>query len=93
MYNLIYLLNPPDSWMYKFDQDDSSINSEMRKFKERASPEEICEGDRCECLIALCKEAYSYEYEEEPNYAMLRFMLESELLKLNVLPDKLFSFL
>lgn len=93
VYNMIYLLNPPNSWMYRFDQDDSSPQSEIRKFKQRASPEEICEGERCHVLIELCKEAYSYDYEDEPRYGLLRFILKKELLKLNVLPDKFYSFL
>ena len=91
VYNLIYLLNPPNCWLYRFDHTTDPAE-EMRKFKESATPKEICEGERGECLIELCKEAYSYEYEDMPRYGVLKFLLEKELMKLNVIPDKYYSF-
>ena len=65
----------------------------MRDFKANALPEEICEGDRCGCITDLCAEAYSYKYDEIPRYGVLKFILENELIKLNVVPDKIYSFL
>jgi serine/threonine protein kinase len=92
VYNLIYLLNPKDCWMYKFLETDDPIG-EMRDFKEKASPQQICAGDRCQCIIQLCEEAYSYDYDSKPRYGVLKFILENELMKLNVIPDKIYSFL
>ena len=65
----------------------------MTEFKQKATPEEICAGERCGCLIELCSEAYSYGYDEKPRYGVLKFILEKELLKLNVIPDNIYSFL
>ena len=92
VYNMIYLLNPYNSWMYRFLRTGDPIN-DMMKFKAKASAEEICEGERCECILDLCKEAYSYDFEEAPRYGVLKFILEQELLKLEVIPDKNYSFL
>jgi hypothetical protein len=49
----------------------------------------VCEG--VSYLVPLLKEAYSYEYSDEPQYGKLIFMLEFELLNMNCLPDKYFS--
>jgi hypothetical protein len=65
----------------------------MKNFKVKATPEEICFGERCECLIPICKEAYSYGYEDEPHYGTLIFMLEMELLKIYCVPDNIFTFM
>ena len=92
VYNLIYLLNPKDSWMYRF-QDAQDPVAVMRDFKVNALPKEICEGDRCGCITDLCAEAYSYKYDEMPRYGVLKFILENELIKLNVVPDQIYSFL
>ena len=65
----------------------------MRDFKQKATPEDICAGERCSCITKLCQEAYSYEYDSKPRYGVLKFLLENELMKLNVIPDNIFSFL
>ena len=58
-------MNPEVSWVYDILNADN-IQEEMRNFKIRATPEDICFGERCQCLIPICKEAYSYAYEDEP---------------------------
>jgi len=78
--------------MYRFLTTEDPIE-QMREFKANASPEEICAGDRCDCITALCAEAYSYQYDAMPRYGVLKFILENELLKLNIIPDKIYSFL
>ena len=65
----------------------------MRDFKQKATPEEICAGERCSCITKLCQEAYSYDYDSKPRYGVLKFLLENELMKMNVIPDNIFSFL
>lgn len=65
IYNLVYLMNPEVSWIYDI-LNSSNIQEEMRNFKIKATPDEICFGERCKCLIPICKEAYSIGYEEEP---------------------------
>jgi hypothetical protein len=46
----------------------------MAKFKKLASPEEICVG-RALPFVPLLVEAYSYRYDETPNYGKLRFLI------------------
>ena len=42
-------------------------------------------------LLPLLKEAYKYDYYEEPQYGKLIFMMEHALLQMNCVPDKYFS--
>lgn len=65
----------------------------MRKFKVLAAPEEVCKGHRLRCILELCKEAYSYDYDATPRYGILRFLLEKELLEMHIVPDNVYSFL
>ena len=78
--------------MYKFLETEDPFK-EMRDFKLKATPEDICGGDRCSIITKLCQEAYSYDYDSKPRYGVLKFILENELIKLNVIPDNIFSFL
>ena len=78
--------------MYRFLRDRDPVNN-MRDFKAKASPQEICAGERCFSIIDLCTEAYSYAYDETPRYGVLKFILENELIKLDVIPDNIYSFL
>lgn len=59
VYNLVYLLNPEVSWVYDI-LNSSNVQEEMKNFKVKATPEDICHGERCDCLIPLCREAYRY---------------------------------
>jgi hypothetical protein len=49
----------------------------------------VCES--APYLSPLLKEAYSYEYADEPQYGKLIFMMEHALIKMNCVPDKYFS--
>ena len=49
-------------------------NLKSRKnFIMESSAEEFCEG--AECLAPVLSEAYSYEYEDTPNYFKLKMIL------------------
>lgn len=85
-------MNPEVSWVYDI-LNSHNIQEEMRNFKVKATPEEICFGERCQCLIAICHEAYNIGYDEEPQYGKLIFMLEMELFKLYCIPDNVFNFM
>ena len=61
----------------------------VRAFKLNSTPEEVC--DSATFLMPLLKEAYSYDYSDEPQYGKLIFMMEHELIKMNCVPDKYFS--
>ena len=78
--------------MYRFLETEDPLKA-MRDFKLKATPEDICGGDRCSIITKLCQEAYSYDYDSKPRYGVLKFILENELIKLNVIPDNIFSFL
>ena len=43
------------------------------------------------CLIPLCKTAYSYDFEDEPQYGVLIYLLELEIIELRGIPDKSYS--
>lgn len=64
---------------------------EMKAYKLSTTPEEFCSDPRTSCLIEILKEAYSYEYEDTPRYGVMKFMLQKELMALNCIPDKYFS--
>lgn len=85
-------MNPDKSWIYDILNSDN-IQEEMRNFKFKSTPEQICEGDRCQSLIPLCKEAYATTYEERPQYGKMIFMLEMELFKMFCIPDNVYSFM
>ena len=85
-------MNPDKSWIYDILNSDN-IQEEMRNFKFKSTPEQICAGERCQSLIPLCKEAYSTGFEEKPQYGKMIFMLEMELFKMYCIPDNIFSFM
>lgn len=92
VHNLVYLLNPKNQEVeYIMEQDD--VFSGMGDYKLSASPEDVCSEDICKCLIPLLAEAYSYDFEEKPQYGKLKFMLEHELLKINCIPDLAFTWM
>jgi casein kinase 1 len=45
VYNMVYLMNPDNSWIFEI-LSSSNIHEEMRLFKNRATPEDICKGER-----------------------------------------------
>jgi hypothetical protein len=85
-------MNPEISWVYDI-LNSTNIQEEMRNFKIKATPEEICKGERCQCLIPICQEAYSIGFMDEPQYGKLIFMLEMELFKMFCIPDNVFNFM
>ena len=85
-------MNPDKSWIYDILNSDN-IQEEMRNFKFKSTPEQICDGERCQSLIPLCKEAYNTAYEERPQYGKMIFMLEMELFKMFCIPDNIFTFM
>jgi hypothetical protein len=43
--------------------------------------------------VPILNEAYSYSFEEAPQYGVLRFLLEKEILKLGCIPDTHYSWM
>ena len=71
--------------------DASDPHAAMAKFKQETTPEDICKDQRAQFLIPLMKESYSIGYDEEPQYGRIIFMMENELLNMNCIPDKYFT--
>ena len=92
IYNLVYLLNPPNFRMVKIMESDN-VFAAMKSYKVGTSPEKVCSESVLECLRPILSEAYSYGYDEKPQYGKLKFLLEHELLKMHCLPDDAFSWL
>jgi hypothetical protein len=44
-------------------------------------------------LVPVLKEAYSYEFKDKPNYGVLKFLLEKQIMELYGLPDTHYSWL
>ena len=65
----------------------------VRELKCNSTPKQFCYGKRIEIFGDILEEAYSYEYEEEPNYGKLKFMLKSLLLNSGYIPDHLYSWI
>ena len=68
---------------------------EMKQFKLVASPADIChdKANRGKCLELFIKEAYSYEFDERPQYGVLKAILENAILEEYALPDTAYSWM
>ena len=51
----------------------------------------MCDSRRAKFLAPVMAEAYKLEYDEEPQYGKLIFILKSALLNLSCIPDRYFS--
>ena len=69
------------------------ISYESSLLEKSKSPEGLFTARKAKMLIPLLEEAYSYKYDERPNYGKLRFLLESILLNNETLPDKQYSWI
>jgi len=87
VYNLLFLMDSQDSW---FATKLNTEYSELVEFRLKADASEICGGNRCEALIPLYEEVYSYGLNEKPNYGKLKFLLEMELVDSFCKPDKFY---
>jgi hypothetical protein len=90
VYNLLFLMDPTNSWFEKFM---TVPYKETIKFKLAATSDELCGGERCGCLKDVYNEAYSYALNEEPNYGKMIHILKKELMLIHCVPDRIFSFL
>ena len=80
-------MDSQDSW---FATKLETEYSELVEFRLKADASEICGGNRCEALIPLYEEVYSYGLNEKPNYGKLKFLLEMELLDSYCKPDSFY---
>ena len=59
---------------------------QVLKLKLEMSPSEVCK--EAPFLITFAKHVYELEFEEEPNYSYLKFVLIKNLLDVNIVPSK-----
>ena len=71
--------------------ESENLFSDMSEYKLQASPQEICSDERIKCFLPILEEAYSYSYDETPQYGKLIFLLENELMKMSCIPDNFFT--
>jgi hypothetical protein len=57
-----------------------------------ASAKDLCEKAQTPFLADILEEAYSYEYDQKPDYGKLKFLLTKQLLDMDLLPSTKFSF-
>lgn len=50
--------------------------------------QELCTEFRSKHMQDFADEVFSIDFKERPNYGKLRFLLERNLLNLNIIPDK-----
>ena len=55
------------------------------------SAKEFCDFPRFSIMEPLLEEAYSYGYDEKPNYEKLKFIMKSILFKIGYIPDYHYS--
>ena len=65
----------------------------LKMFKCNSSAKEFTMGARTSFLEPLLEEAYSYTFEEKPNYGKLIFMMKKIILDFGFIPDNRFFFL
>ena len=63
----------------------------ITNYKLTMGPKELLSQPRINFLIPALEEAYSYSYDEQPNYRKLQFLLEKVLLLANKVPTSQFS--
>jgi hypothetical protein len=58
----------------------------FREFKIKATAEEFCSLNECEFLTRALEECYALRYDEQPDYAKIKFTLQKALLEEHLLP-------
>lgn len=75
IYTLIYCLDG-FKHILKHAPDESKIGP----FKLRAKAREMCSGPKTFNLTQVLEEAYSYKYDQRPNYDKLKFLIRESML-------------
>ena len=58
----------------------------FREFKTQETAQEFCEVADCEFLRDALQECYAIEYDQEPDYAKIKFLLQKALLEEEIVP-------
>ena len=83
-----------EEFMFLRDETLSDYENlcKLQKLKQVTTVEEICQTSNCNHFIEFGKLAYSIEFDEEPNYNKLRFLLEKNLLQQDIVPTRKICF-
>ena len=83
-----------EEFMFLRDETLSDYENlcKLQKLKQVTTVEEICQTSNCNHFIEFGKLAYSIEFDEEPNYNKLRFLLEKNLLQQGIVPTRKICF-
>lgn len=68
-----------------------NTNENLLAFKQKATAEEFCTACHAQFMTDFLQEAYSYKYDQAPDYVKLQFLLKKALLDMNLTPDGRFS--
>lgn len=63
----------------------------IKRLKNTLKPKQFCNLSNCEYFIDFAQAIYKLEFEEEPDYNFLRFLLAKNLLEQNTFPDNEFD--
>ena len=63
----------------------------FRRYKKSVTSKKFCEKNDCEFLIEALEECYNLGYDQDPNYAKLKFILQKVLLEKDQLPGGVYS--
>lgn len=86
-YTLIFMCDFNRDWI-KYIRKANNPYHFVRDYKLNTSAAELCRGKNTEIFTALLEEAYSYEYDQEPNYDRLRWIMQDYILREGFLPDR-----
>lgn len=96
-YFLLYLIDGDLCFLRKDqDQDDGkNFNREefqrLKELKNNLSPRELCESEEAINLLPFIEEAFSYSFDQVPNYAKLRKILQTCLKNIGCKFDKIYD--
>ena len=83
------LINKFDPIFEMIGRDPDS--RQFMEFKKSKSAEEFCLANKTSILIKALSECYETEYDAEPPYTKIDFLLKKILLENNILPGGRFS--
>ena len=64
-----------------------TVNFDLfREFKIEETAKGFCKLSECEFLGAALEECYAIEYDQEPDYAKIKFLLQKPLLEQGIVP-------
>lgn len=82
----MFLIDPMQPWIFEQSNELVSIE-EIKRHKLSLDPKKLLSKPRIQILIPILEEAYTYSFEQKPNYNKLIFLLQKILLCQNLTPS------